>query len=37
MLMMPGFTQAASEDDPVLTKVMIDQLEVRATDGLDPW
>ena len=28
---------AASKDDPVLTKVMIDQLEVRSIDGPDPW
>lgn len=27
---------AASEDDPLLTKVMIDQLEVRNTDGDNP-
>ena len=37
VLMLPGFVQAASKDDPVLTKVMIDQIEVRATDGPDPW
>ncbi len=30
-------TQAAGKDDPVLTKIMIDQLEVRATDGPDPY
>ena len=29
-------TQAASKDDPILTKVMINQLEVRSTDGPDP-
>lgn len=28
---------AASKDDPVLAKVMIDQFEVRSTDGPDPW
>lgn len=37
LLLLPTFTQAASKDDPVLAKVMIDQLEVRATDGPDPW
>ncbi len=37
VLTLPGLTKAASKDDPVLAKVMIDQLEVRATDGPDPW
>ncbi|MGB5493570.1 MAG: copper resistance protein B [Sedimenticolaceae bacterium] len=37
VLTLPGLTQAASKDDPVLAKVMIDLLEVRATDGPDPW
>jgi copper resistance protein B len=37
LLLVPTFTQAAGKDDPVLAKVMIDQLEVRATDGPDPW
>lgn len=37
MLMMPLLAHAASKDDPILTKVMIDQLEVRATDGPDPY
>lgn len=32
-----GSVQAASKDDPVLTKLMINQLELRATDGPDPW
>ena len=33
----PGISAAAGKDDPVLTKVIIDQLEVRMTDGPDPW
>ena len=33
----PGMSAAAGKDDPVLTKVIIDQLEVRMTDGPDPW
>ena len=37
VLMLPGLAQAHGKDDPVLTKVMIDQLEVRSTDGPDPW
>lgn len=37
VLMLPGLTHSAGGDDPFLTKVMIDQLEVRATDGPDPW
>jgi len=28
---------AMGEDDPILTKVMIDQFEKRFTDGEDPW
>ena len=36
-LLLPGLVQAASKDDPILTKVMIDQFEVRSTDGPDPW
>ena len=36
-LLLPGLVQAASKDDPILTKVMIDQLEVRSTGGPDPW
>lgn len=36
-LLVPGLGTAASKDDPVLAKVMIDQLEVRSTDGPDPW
>ena len=28
---------AMGEDDPLLTKVMIDQFEKRFTDGEDPW
>ena len=35
--LMPASALAASKDDPVLAKVMIDQLEVRSTDGPDPW
>lgn len=35
LLPVPGL--AGMEDDPLLGKVMIDQLEVRATDGPDPW
>lgn len=37
LLVLPGLAQAAGKDDPILTKVLIDQLEVRATDGPDPW
>lgn len=37
LLLLPPFTQAAGKDDPILAKVMIDQLEVRATDGPDPY
>lgn len=28
---------AGGKDDPVLTKVMIDQFELRHTEGSDPW
>lgn len=35
--LVPALAAAASKDDPILTKVMIDQLEVRVTDGPDPW
>lgn len=28
---------AGSKDDPLLTKVLIDQLEVRDADGANPW
>ena len=37
LTLLPTLASAASKDDPVLTKVMIDQFEVRATDGPDPW
>jgi copper resistance protein B len=37
LALMPTSALAASKDDPVLAKVMIDQLEVRSTDGPDPW
>ena len=36
-LSMNSGVQAAMGDDPVLAKVMIDQLEKRSTDGPDPW
>ena len=36
-MLIPGLGFAASKDDPILSKVMIDQLEVRSTDGPDPW
>ncbi|MCP5298081.1 MAG: copper resistance protein B [Chromatiaceae bacterium] len=36
LTLLPALTQAMSEDDPILAKVMIDQLEVRATDGPNP-
>jgi copper resistance protein B len=36
LMLLPALTQAASKDDPILTKVMINQLEVRFTDGPDP-
>ena len=32
-----SLAQAGMGDDPVLAKVMIDQLEKRSTDGPDPW
>ena len=35
-LLLASTPQAATEDDPVLAKVMINQLEVRSTDGPDP-
>ncbi len=37
VLLMPGLVAAASKDDPILTKVLIDQLEMRVTDGPNPW
>jgi copper resistance protein B len=37
LMLLSTTTQAASKDDPVLAKVMINQLEVRSTDGPDPW
>lgn len=37
LAVLPTSALAASKDDPVLAKVMIDQLEVRSTDGPDPW
>ena len=37
LALLPTSALAASKDDPVLAKVMIDQLEVRSTDGPDPW
>lgn len=37
LTLLPTSALAASKDDPILTKVMIDQLEVRSTDGPDPW
>ncbi|MEN8175499.1 MAG: copper resistance protein B [Pseudomonadota bacterium] len=36
-VLFPGMANAASKDDPVLTKIMIDQLEYRSADGPDPW
>jgi len=36
LVLLSSATQAASKDDPVLAKVMINQLEVRFTDGPDP-
>ena len=35
--LLPVIAAAGAEDDPVLAKVMIDRLEVRVTDGPDPW
>jgi len=35
-LLLTGTVFAGAEDDPLLTKVMIDQLEVRSTSGKDP-
>ena len=37
VLLVPGLAFAGMEDDPILTKVFIDQLELRASDGDDPW
>lgn len=38
ILTMPSTAALAMEnDDPLLTKVMIDQLEHRSADGADPW
>lgn len=41
LVVMTGFlvtpANAAMEDDPVLVKVMVDQLEKRSGDGEDPW
>ncbi len=35
--MLPLAAQAGMEDDPTLVKVMIDQMEVRSTDGPNPF
>lgn len=37
LTIMSATTLAATKDDPLLAKVIIDQLELRATDGPDPW
>ena len=37
VLLVPGLAFAGMEDDPILTKVLIDQFELRASDGDDPW
>jgi len=37
MLLTPALAFAGKKDDPVLAKVMVDQLEVRAGDGSDSW
>jgi copper resistance protein B len=37
VLLVPPLAYAGGKDDPVLAKVMIDQLELRSTDGPDPW
>ena len=36
LVLLPALTQAAGNDDPILAKVMINQLEIRSTDGPDP-
>ena len=36
LMLLSTTTQAASKDDPILAKVMINQLEIRSTDGPDP-
>ena len=36
LMLLSTTTQAASKDDPILAKVMINQLEARSTDGPDP-
>ncbi len=35
--MLPLAAQAGMEDDPTLVKVMIDQMEIRSTDGPNPF
>lgn len=35
--LLPLSAHAAMEDDPTLVKVMIDQMEIRAMDGPDPF
>jgi copper resistance protein B len=37
LLIATGIAHAAGQDDPVLGKVLIDQLEVRSNDGSNPW
>lgn len=36
-LVIPSLGHTAGNDDPTLTKVMVDQLELRSSDGPDPW
>ncbi len=36
LVLLPALTQAAGNDDPILAKVMINQLEIRSTNGPDP-
>ncbi len=35
-LLMPGMALAGAEDDPVISKLLIDQFEIREADGPDP-
>jgi len=37
ILMLPSLAMAATADDPLLSMVLIDQLEIRSTDGPDPF
>lgn len=36
-LMLPALSFAMTEDDPILTMLLVDQFETRSTDGSDPF